>query len=108
MKALALKTIEAVVDQVDVAVSAMTRPGDRAPVVFLHGFGSTKEDYADTARQEPLPDADSWPTTHRAVEPRRAPTWAPCRSTFWSRLPRASWTAKESIGFISSDARWAG
>jgi pimeloyl-ACP methyl ester carboxylesterase len=30
-------------------VSALHRPGSRAPVVFLHGFGSTKEDYADIA-----------------------------------------------------------
>jgi pimeloyl-ACP methyl ester carboxylesterase len=28
-------------------VSAIHRDGPRAPVVFLHGFGSTKEDYAD-------------------------------------------------------------
>ncbi|WP_349920176.1 alpha/beta hydrolase [Aeromonas veronii] len=28
-------------------IAAIGRPGLRAPVVFLHGFGSTKEDYAD-------------------------------------------------------------
>ena len=28
-------------------VSAIQRGGSRAPIVFLHGFGSTKEDYAD-------------------------------------------------------------
>jgi len=31
------------------AVSALHRPGSHAPIVFLHGFGSTKEDYADIA-----------------------------------------------------------
>ncbi|CAM5602454.1 alpha/beta fold hydrolase [Streptomyces aurantiogriseus] len=34
---------------VDLAVAAVRRDGDDAPVVFLHGFGSTKEDYADVA-----------------------------------------------------------
>jgi len=31
-------------------VAAIHRPGDREPIVFLHGFGSTKEDYADIVR----------------------------------------------------------
>ena len=31
-------------------VSALHRPGDKPPIVFLHGFGSTKEDYADIVR----------------------------------------------------------
>ena len=30
-------------------VAALHRDGSRAPIVFLHGFGSTKEDYADIA-----------------------------------------------------------
>ncbi|AQH01438.1 alpha/beta hydrolase [Burkholderia sp. KK1] len=33
-----------------VTVSALSRPGSKAPVLFLHGFGSTKEDYADIVR----------------------------------------------------------
>lgn len=33
-----------------VDVSAIHRDGDKAPIVFLHGFGSTKEDYADIVR----------------------------------------------------------
>lgn len=28
-------------------IATMRRPGKLAPIVFLHGFGSTKEDYAD-------------------------------------------------------------
>ncbi|SDN43155.1 Glutamate dehydrogenase/leucine dehydrogenase [Ensifer sp. YR511] len=36
---------------VDLEVSALQRDGDRTPFVFLHGFGSTKEDYADFVRQ---------------------------------------------------------
>lgn len=37
------------VDGVDLSVSASHRDGTGTPVVFLHGFGSTKEDYADVA-----------------------------------------------------------
>jgi pimeloyl-ACP methyl ester carboxylesterase len=35
------------VEGVGLRLATMTRPGERAPVVFLHGFGSTKEDDAD-------------------------------------------------------------
>ncbi|WP_175724993.1 alpha/beta fold hydrolase [Burkholderia ambifaria] len=38
------------VDGTQLDVSAIHRGGTRAPVVFLHGFGSTKEDYADIVR----------------------------------------------------------
>ncbi|WP_175882559.1 alpha/beta hydrolase [Burkholderia sp. BCC0044] len=38
------------VDGTELDVSAIHRGGERAPVVFLHGFGSTKEDYADIVR----------------------------------------------------------
>jgi len=36
---------------VGLTVAAVGRDGDLAPVVFLHGFGSTKEDYLDLACQ---------------------------------------------------------
>ena len=36
---------------VGLTVAAAGRDGDLAPVVFLHGFGSTKEDYLDIACQ---------------------------------------------------------
>jgi pimeloyl-ACP methyl ester carboxylesterase len=36
---------------VDLEIAALSRPGESAPIVFLHGFGSTKEDYADLARR---------------------------------------------------------
>ena len=42
------------VDGVDLRVAVAGRDGDLAPVVFLHGFGSTKEDYLDAARQPAL------------------------------------------------------
>jgi pimeloyl-ACP methyl ester carboxylesterase len=35
---------------VDLSVAAADRAGEFAPIVFLHGFGSTKEDYVDIAR----------------------------------------------------------
>jgi pimeloyl-ACP methyl ester carboxylesterase len=37
-------------DEVSLRVAALSRPGARSPVVFMHGFGSTKKDYADVAR----------------------------------------------------------
>lgn len=37
-------------DGVDVSLALLHRAGPRPPVVFLHGFGSTKGDYADVAR----------------------------------------------------------
>lgn len=38
------------IDGVELRVAALHRGGDKAPIVFLHGFGSTKEDYADIVR----------------------------------------------------------
>lgn len=42
-------TIPLTVLQVPLTVSALHRTGAAEPIVFLHGFGSTKEDYADIA-----------------------------------------------------------
>jgi len=42
--------IEFAVDATRVGVAVMRRDGYKSPIVFLHGFGSTKEDYADIAR----------------------------------------------------------
>jgi pimeloyl-ACP methyl ester carboxylesterase len=39
------------VDGVGLRVATVGRGGELAPIVFLHGFGSTKEDYADIALQ---------------------------------------------------------
>jgi pimeloyl-ACP methyl ester carboxylesterase len=38
------------IDGTDVRLSCMSRAGRGLPLVFLHGFGSTKEDYADLAQ----------------------------------------------------------
>ncbi|MEM7445205.1 MAG: alpha/beta hydrolase [Pseudomonadota bacterium] len=46
---LTRETIDLDIDGTSLQVAAMHRPGTRAPVVFLHGFGSTKEDCADLA-----------------------------------------------------------
>ena len=35
----------------DLTISAIQREGEKAPFLFLHGFGSTKEDYADFVQQ---------------------------------------------------------
>ena len=42
--------VAALVDGVSLTLSVMVKDGDGDPIVFLHGFGSTKEDYADIAR----------------------------------------------------------
>jgi pimeloyl-ACP methyl ester carboxylesterase len=41
---------------VTVEIAGMHRDGTGFPLVFLHGFGSTKEDYADVNQQEDLAD----------------------------------------------------
>ncbi|WP_233342880.1 alpha/beta fold hydrolase [Burkholderia cepacia] len=38
------------VDGAALEVAAIHREGEKAPILFLHGFGSTKEDYADIVR----------------------------------------------------------
>ena len=38
------------IDGTDVRLSCISRTGQGLPLVFLHGFGSTKEDYADIAQ----------------------------------------------------------
>jgi pimeloyl-ACP methyl ester carboxylesterase len=43
-------SFELSVDDTIVEISAIHRSGRLAPLVFLHGFGSTKEDYADIVR----------------------------------------------------------
>lgn len=42
------------VEGTELSISAMRRDGEKAPVLFLHGFGSTKEDYADIQHQRVL------------------------------------------------------
>lgn len=44
------------IDGVDLEIAAMVKPGHGIPLVFLHGFGSTKEDYADIAGHPDLGD----------------------------------------------------
>nr|WP_256262485.1 alpha/beta hydrolase [Pseudomonas gingeri] len=39
------------VEGVQLSIAAISREGSLAPIVFLHGFGSTKEDYADIVLQ---------------------------------------------------------
>lgn len=41
---------EIIIDEVPLRIAAIAREGHLAPIVFLHGFGSTKEDYADIVR----------------------------------------------------------
>ncbi|RDU97672.1 alpha/beta fold hydrolase [Trinickia dinghuensis] len=41
------RTVSTSVEGVELDIATMYRAGDLTPIVFLHGFGSTKEDYAD-------------------------------------------------------------
>lgn len=43
-------SIPLTVSGTSVKISALSREGSKAPMMFLHGFGSTKEDYADIVR----------------------------------------------------------
>jgi pimeloyl-ACP methyl ester carboxylesterase len=49
MTQLAFSKLDLEVDGVGLRLATMHRDGSRLPIVFLHGFGSTKEDYADVA-----------------------------------------------------------
>lgn len=42
------------IDSVELKVSRISRQRDMPPIIFLHGFGSTKEDYADVVRRTKL------------------------------------------------------
>lgn len=44
------------IEGTNLEISAISRDGSKAPVLFLHGFGSTKEDYADMVRHSTLKD----------------------------------------------------
>lgn len=44
------------IDGVSLHVPAIMRGGTRTPIVFLHGFGSTKEDYADIVHHATFDD----------------------------------------------------
>lgn len=44
------------IDSIELNISSISRSGTKPPIVFLHGFGSTKEDYADIIRQPDLSD----------------------------------------------------
>jgi len=44
------RTVPVTVDGTALEIDTVLRPGPSAPVVFLHGFGSTKEDYVDFAQ----------------------------------------------------------
>ncbi|MCI1034829.1 alpha/beta fold hydrolase [Raoultella terrigena] len=44
------QTYNLTINNVDLNVAAIHRSGQGEPILFLHGFGSTKEDYADIVR----------------------------------------------------------
>lgn len=48
------QTIALNVDNTALEISTISRQKHKPPIVFLHGFGSTKEDYADIVRRTSL------------------------------------------------------
>jgi pimeloyl-ACP methyl ester carboxylesterase len=67
------------VDGVDLSIATVRRGGELAPIVFLHGFGSTKEDYVDIAHTgAPSPGLRSSATTHRDAGTPPARTFEIC------------------------------
>ncbi|MEM6610123.1 MAG: alpha/beta hydrolase [Pseudomonadota bacterium] len=50
------KTLDLTVDGTSIQLACLHRPGPRAPLVSLHGFGSTKEDYADVSMRPEFQD----------------------------------------------------
>ncbi|MDQ7049743.1 MAG: alpha/beta hydrolase [Enterobacterales bacterium] len=46
------------IEGVDLKISTLSRDGTKETILFLHGFGSTKEDYTDIIRQQ---DLDEYP-----------------------------------------------
>lgn len=47
---IAKETVTLAVQGVPLEVATVHRAGELVPIVFLHGFGSTKEDYVDIVR----------------------------------------------------------
>lgn len=54
MKIFEHLTLPLVIDNVTIELDVLYRQGTTSPLVFLHGFGSTKEDYADVIFQTAL------------------------------------------------------
>lgn len=46
------------IDDIACEIALLRRPGSRKPVLFIHGFGSTKEDYADAVFQRAFDGRD--------------------------------------------------
>lgn len=78
------------VSGVGLKVATAGRDGGLAPVVFLHGFGSTKEATSTSHASERSPDARSSPTTHQDAARPVARTCRASRSRSWSRPRRLS------------------
>ncbi|MGU5762388.1 hypothetical protein [Aeromonas hydrophila] len=66
--------------EVRLDIAAIGRPGTRAPVVFLHGFGSTKEDYADLVHH---PDFDDRPFLAWDAPAAGQPPWTGRIALIW-------------------------
>jgi pimeloyl-ACP methyl ester carboxylesterase len=49
-------TLPLTIGRTRVEIAGLRRDGSGTPLVFLHGFGSTKEDYADVIQQDGLAD----------------------------------------------------
>lgn len=50
--ALTWKDVEMTIDGIDIVLATVHREGPLSPILLLHGFGSTKEDYLDICMQK--------------------------------------------------------
>lgn len=90
------------VQGVELSIASLHRAGERAPILFLHGFGSTKEDYADIVRQAAFAgrpfvayDAPGCGASHCAdlgKSPSRSCSTPRCRSSSTSRSSGSTWS----------------
>jgi pimeloyl-ACP methyl ester carboxylesterase len=101
-------TLPLTVGATDVEIAGLHRDGIGTPLVFLHGFGSTKEDYADVVQQEQLADrpvlAYDAPgcgaTTCSDLTALSIPSWSPS--------PNRCCARSGSSAITSSGTRWVG
>lgn len=97
-----------VVDGAALDIAAIHRPGERPPILFLHGFGSTKEDYADIVRHpafdgRPFVAYDAPGCGETACATSRG-----SRSPSWSRPPRPCSITSAGGRSTWSATPWAG
>ena len=102
------QTIPVTINRVELEVSAISRKGSQPPIVFLHGFGSTKEDYADIVRHASLSDYPFLAYDAQAVARPHAHSLKRSQFRFWWKRPRRCSDSLTLTNSIWSAIRWVG